>query len=105
MTLIYSLNRGVLHGYSKTDDKHLKEIFRELKVSSDDKIIDIGCGKGNVLRFAYKFPFERIEGIELDGRLVSIAWKNFRILGMDKKIKVSCVDATQYEGYGDFNLF
>lgn len=96
---------GVLHGYSKTNDKHLREIFDLLSIKPEDSIIDIGCGKGNVLRQAYKYPFGKICGIELDERLVSIAKKNFKVLKMEDRIEVLQADALQYDNYANFNHF
>lgn len=46
----------------------------------DTRILDVGCGKGVVLKEAAGFPFERIAGIELQEGLVETAERNFRIL-------------------------
>lgn len=35
--------------------------------------MDIGCGKGVVLRVAAGYPFEKVAGIEIDERLAAIA--------------------------------
>lgn len=95
---------GVLHGYAKTDDKHCIDILQSLNITPDDSIIDIGCGKGNVLRIAYKYPFKRIKGIDLDERLVRIAKKNFNILKMNDRISVSAGDAVKYKKYYEYNI-
>lgn len=96
---------GLLHGYSKTDESHAKEIFDYLNVSSSSKLLDVGCGKGAFLREASKYPFGKIAGIEIDKRLVSIAKKNFRILKLDDRIKIFQADALEFEHYGAFNVF
>ena len=76
-TSLLKQSGGVLHGYSKTDEKHAKEIFERIHVSESKKIIDIGCGKGAFLREASKYPFGKIAGIEYDERIASIAKRNF----------------------------
>lgn len=69
------------------------------------KLLDIGCGKGVVLRTASNYPFEKIAGIEIDERLAAIAVKNFQILGLEDRIKCQQADAAEFEGYGDYNVF
>lgn len=96
---------GVLHGYSKTDESHLKEIFNGLNISSNDSFLDVGCGKGAVLRFAYRYPFSDIRGIDLDSRLITIAEKNFSILKMNDRIRVTATDALKFEEYGNYTVF
>ena len=70
-------NNG-LHGYSKTNEKHIREIFHVLKINDEDSLLDIGCGKGCVLKEAADYPFKRIAGIDIDSRLIKIARKNFK---------------------------
>ena len=104
-TRLYQQSAGKYHGYSKTDEKHLQEIFRTLDFSRCRKLLDVGCGKGVVLKEAAKFPFERIAGIELQEELVRTAGKNFRILGLEKRISYMQADALDFDGYGEFDVF
>ena len=104
-TRLYQQSAGKYHGYSKTDEKHLQEIFRTLDFSRCRKLLDVGCGKGVVLKEAAKFPFERIAGIELQEELVKTAGKNFRILGLERRISCMQADALDFDGYGEFDVF
>lgn len=104
-TSLIEKSGGVLHGYSKTDEKHLEDIWKTLNVNSTDSIIDIGCGKGVVLRSAYRQPFLKICGIDIDERLIKIAKKNFEILKMQDRITVEHCDATLFEDYCSYNVF
>lgn len=104
-TRLYQQSAGKYHGYSKTDEKHLQEIFQTLDFSRCRKLLDVGCGKGVVLKEAAKFPFERIAGIELQEELVRTAGKNFRILGLEKRISCMQADALDFDGYGEFDVF
>ncbi len=51
----------------------LKELFKGSEFTSNDKIIDIGCGQGRVIAFLIKnkFPGE-IHGIEIDSDIAKI---------------------------------
>ncbi len=51
----------------------LKELFKNSKFTSDDKIIDIGCGQGRVIAFLIKKKFPGIiHGIEIDSEIAAI---------------------------------
>ena len=39
----------------------LKKVLKKLKITQEDSIIDIGCGKGKALYIMSKFPFDKIE--------------------------------------------
>ena len=104
-TRLYQQSAGKYHGYSKTDEKYLQEIFQTLDFSRCRNLLDVGCGKGVVLKEAAKFPFERIAGIELQEELVRTAGKNFRILGLERRISCMQADALDFDGYGEFDVF
>ena len=104
-TSLFRTSGGLYHGYSKTSEKHLKEIFSELSFHDEKRLLDVGCGKGVVLKVAAAFPLQKIAGIEIDERLVGIARNNFRVLGLDKKIECIQADAAEFEGYGEYDLF
>ncbi len=98
-------SKGVLHGYSKTNEKHLAEIFRYLNIQECDSLLDVGCGKGVVLKEAAKQPFCKITGIDIDSGLIETANRNFRILHLSDRIKCVETDALCYPGYGEYNTF
>ena len=50
------------------------------RITHDDAIIDIGCGKGKMIYFFSKFPFGRIDGLEYSRDVADIAEKNIRKL-------------------------
>ena len=52
------------------------------KVTSEDSIIDVGCGKGRLLAWFSQFAFGRVDGIELNSSLISIAENNMTKLGL-----------------------
>ena len=77
-TRLFRYSKGKYHGYSKTDEKHLNTIFWTLDYSRSRKLLDVGCGKGVILKEAAGFPFEKISGIEIQPELVKIAEKNLK---------------------------
>lgn len=100
----YKRSNGIYHGYSKTNEKHLREIFRRLDYEGA-RLLDVGCGKGVVLKEAVRFPFEKIAGIEVEQELVSIAEKNFKRLGIADKVRCIHADAADFTEYGSYNIF
>lgn len=96
---------GVLHGYAKTNEKHLKEIFSTLDIKREDCLLDVGCGKGVVLREAARYPFGKIAGIDIDANLVKIARRNFKILGLTDRVHCAAANAMDYREYGNYNTF
>lgn len=104
-TAICERSNGKYHGYSKTSERHLKEIFERIQNKEALCFLDIGCGKGVVLKEAAKYPFQRVDGIEIQPHLVKTAQKNFRILKIEERIRCFPADAARFEKYGDYNLF
>jgi SAM-dependent methyltransferase len=89
---------------SPSRGRFLTKIFSDLKITTSDAILDIGCGKGNAMRAMIKFPFRSIDGIELSKRVALIARKNFEILHEDR-CRIYNLDATSFDGYSKYNIF
>lgn len=104
-TSLLRKSHGLYHGYSKTAEKHVKEIFDTLIFTGEDKMLDIGCGKGAVLRIATEYPFQKIAGIDIDARLIDIAVKNFQLLGMKNRVSCQQINATEFKKYNEYNIF
>lgn len=100
---------GILSGYSKINERHLHQILRHLIRLLDEVkcecFLDIGCGKGVVLKEAIKYPFMKVAGIEIQGNLVEIARKNFRILHIENKTECILADALKFDDYGSYSIF
>lgn len=54
----------------------LRQTLRQVGVTSGDVFIDFGCGKGQVLALAARFPFGRVIGLDLSPSLIAIAQRN-----------------------------
>ena len=60
------------------------------KVTSEDSIIDVGCGKGRMLAWFSQFAFGRVDGIELNTNLISIAENNLTKMGLPSDHRGGC---------------
>lgn len=98
-------NSREYNGYCKTPEKHVRMLLESLGICyAESSFLDIGCGKGAVLRVAAGMPFCRVAGIELDRELVGIAQRNMKRLGLEN---VECIqgNAASFDRYGEFNVF
>lgn len=82
----------------------LYNVLKKLKINNEDKIIDIGSGKGFALSIFNLYNFSKITGIELDKELLNISIKNFKILDI-KNIELINYDAIKFNKYDEYNLF
>ena len=83
---------------------YLKKSLEYLNISHGDSILDIGCSKGAALLCMNKFPFNRIDGIEISENLADIAKSNFSIIGLTNIGIYNC-DALNYSEYNNYNIF
>lgn len=59
------------------DMKYLYIVLDSLNITAEDAILDLGCGKGYLLKkFSEKYPFHFVGGVELSSRLCEIATEN-----------------------------
>ena len=82
----------------------LKKVLKKLKITQEDSIIDIGCGKGKALYIMSKFPFKKICGYYLSKELVDLAKTNMKKLGLNE-VEVFVADASNFNKYDDYNYF
>ena len=78
-------------------------IRRHLRGGKGHAVLDIGCGKGLVLQFLAGMDFDRLAGIEYDGRLCTLARKNLE--QAPEEIEIYQMDAACFSFYGDYDTF
>jgi tRNA1(Val) A37 N6-methylase TrmN6 len=88
------------YNYEHTIEEDLVNVLNDLKISKNDKILDIGCGKGYALYLMHQFNFKNIDGIELSKKLSDIAKKNFIII--KKKTNIYNINATKFKYYENY---
>lgn len=64
------------HVYAPSDWWAVRKMLSSLSLGHDEVFLDIGCGKGRVLRIASELGFERVVGIELVPMIADQARKN-----------------------------
>lgn len=98
------LDRNIVSRASPSGNKYLFYLLKNMKISDNDNILDVGCAKGSALKYFTKFPFKKIHGLELSKTLTKICANNFRVLNISN-IKVYNISATEFEDYNDYNFF
>jgi SAM-dependent methyltransferase len=89
---------------SPSGDRWLRLLLRSLPIASNDRIIDIGCGKGSAMRLMLEFPFEHVAGIEITQSMATIARRNFERLRVAQgRVQVHVADARTFDRLGEFN--
>lgn len=97
------LDPSIAFRSSPSGNKYLVNILKDLNISSEDSIIDIGCGKGSAIYKMLKFPFSRIDGIELSEQIASIAVNNFKKLRTNR-VKIITCDASSFKDFDPYNI-
>tara|TARA_B110000046_G_scaffold155409_1_gene165744 strand:- start:137 stop:706 length:570 start_codon:yes stop_codon:yes gene_type:complete len=93
------LDKTLVSKGSPSGNKFLKKLLQDLAISDKDRFLDIGCSKGSAMRTTNKFPFERVDGLELSGKLAEIAKSNF------VNTNVYNINATHFKRYNDYNFY
>lgn len=92
--------------YLATEDEMLDKFFSLCdSLGHSDGFLDVGSGKGYVLWRAEKACFSKVGGVEYDEKLYKICCKNLRALMLEDRVEVTCCDAAEFGGYGDYDVF
>jgi 16S rRNA A1518/A1519 N6-dimethyltransferase RsmA/KsgA/DIM1 with predicted DNA glycosylase/AP lyase activity len=89
---------------SPSGNHFLEEALKDLNIVTTDAILDIGCGKGSAMRTMLKFPFARVDGLEISRHIAEIAIRNFEKLNTSR-CQVCIGDAADFQGYELYNIF
>ena len=90
--------------YVSSGTKWLRRLFKDLSITPDDRILDVGCGKGGAMKVMLGFPFARVDGIEASERIAEVARANFAKLRIPAhRYAVITADATTFTALDDYN--
>jgi len=92
------------HYYADSGGLEFDRIMANFGITSDDAIVDFGCGKGGILISLSKYPFAKITGIEIMPDLVAIAKENIRKLNL-RNVDIECCDAAAFKLLHEYNYF
>ena len=84
-------------------NRFLVDMLSDFNITTEDTIIDIGCGLGSAMRKMLQFPFAKVDGIELSSRLAAIAAQNFKQLNVARTKIFNC-DASLFNDYDIYNF-
>lgn len=105
-TMVYQCEENEHNNnYSKSPQKILEKIFREIDFSKPHSFLDLGCGKGYVMVNAAKYPFIHVGGVEYTPELCDICKNNLEVLKLEQKIQVFNCDAKEFRYYADYDVF
>ena len=83
--------------------KYLVRVLKDLQITNQDTILDIGCGKGSAMLAMLKFPFARVDGIELSKEISEIAIRNLTKL-KKQRWQIFNGDAVTYKDYNAYTM-
>ena len=99
-----TLDTESFYPYECTPSQLLHKVFDRLHLRADDKLLDVGCGKGYAIYFLRRhYPFACVDGVEISSRLVDIAKANMRRLKIRANIFLS--DAAHFTELDEYNYF
>ncbi len=79
--------------------------LKQLNISNEDCILDIGCGKGRAMYMMSGFPFKIIDGFDLSDKMVEIANLNFNKVGISNRCKAFKADAANFKDFSQYDFF
>lgn len=90
--------------YSDSGGPDLEELLDTLTISQSDSVLDLGCGKGGALISLAKYPFARVDGVEISPELAQIAKANMRRLHISRT-RIFCGDAAAFTALDEYTFF
>ncbi|MDE7430872.1 MAG: class I SAM-dependent methyltransferase, partial [Lachnospiraceae bacterium] len=89
--------------YQATRDiKYLNNVLDDLKITSEDCILDLGCGKGYLLKFFSRKGFKKVGGVEISKELCEIARNNLNKEQI-KNFEIYNENAITFNKYEEYN--
>ena len=97
------LTEGQCNGYEPSYE--MPEIFSYLNITAEDKLLDLGCGKGYAMYLFSQFPFSQIDGVELSKPLCEICNNNLDKLFTDSRERFTVFNenALDFDKLDDYN--
>jgi SAM-dependent methyltransferase len=90
------------HWHSNSGGPDLDELLRTLPICGSDTVLDIGCGKGGAMLTLVRYPFARVDGVEISPKLAEVARQNLKRCRISHA-KVFCCDAAEFRDLDDYN--
>ena len=98
------LDSAIAYKSSPSGNRYLVRVLKDIGITEADAILDVGCGKGSAMNVMRRFPFRKVDGMEISSHIASIAQANFSRLRVQQCGVYNC-DAETFSHYGDYNMF
>ena len=79
----------------------LFDLLKQLNISENDAVLDLGSGKGGAMATLARFPFRQVNGVEISPEFVAAAHKNLAKLKI-RKYRVYLADASTFTELDDY---
>jgi len=70
--------------HASSGGPHLEKVLKNLQIRETDAAIDLGCGKGGAILTMSKYPFCRVDGVDLSEPVIRIAENNLSRMRISK---------------------
>lgn len=94
--------------YQATRDiRYLDDVLSDMKITPEDSILDLGCGKGYLLKYFSKKGFKRVGGVEISRKLSETARNNLykEQIRNFEIYNENAITFNKYEGYNYIYMF
>jgi hypothetical protein len=81
----------------------LRRLLSRLEISGTDTALDLGSGKGGAMATLARYPFQRVDGVEISSALVEVARSNLTKLGL-WQCRVFRGDAGTFRDLDDYTV-
>jgi SAM-dependent methyltransferase len=98
-----NLTNAEFVGYWPSDNQYLLNVLASLTITTNDAVLDVGCGKGAAMAKFISRGFTQVDGIEFTAQLSEVARKNMKVL--DLRCVIYQGDAQTFDGYYRYNYF
>jgi SAM-dependent methyltransferase len=92
------------YGYRDSGGPDLDKLLRTLSISSSDTVLDLGCGKAGAMLTLAKYPFARVDGVELSPQLAHIGRLNLQRFRLSHA-RIFCCDAAEFRDLDLYTYF
>ncbi|MBK5287358.1 MAG: class I SAM-dependent methyltransferase [Acidimicrobiia bacterium] len=97
------LDPTIVFPSSPSGGDELRQLLQRIGVGRGARALDIGCGKGSAIRTMLRFPFDRVDGLEVAPELAAVARSNFARLH-ERRSTIFTADATRFDRYRDYDF-
>jgi tRNA1(Val) A37 N6-methylase TrmN6 len=95
-------DRSVFHDNS--GGPGLDSILKTLSISTSDQMLDLGCGKAGAILTMAKYPFARVDGVEISEMLIEVARRNLSRMNVGKSV-IFHSDAAEFTDIDRYTFF